>query len=56
MRDIERRLRSLSDHCRHLAAVLLDPGLKKKLLEAAQFFDQQAVAVRAANGKPDSPS
>ena len=46
--DLDRRLRSLANYCRHLSRELIDPGMKQTFQDAAKHFDEAAVAFRSA--------
>ena len=53
MADVVRKLRSLSRYCDQLAGDLLDAGMKKRLSEAARYFEQQADVLEEAKGEDD---
>lgn len=46
-RDLDRRLRSLANYCRHLSRELIDPRMKQTFQDAAKHFDEAAVAFRS---------
>ena len=53
MREVIKRLRSLSRYCDELSKGLLDRRMRQRLSEAASYFGNQADALQAEMSRDD---